>query len=103
MVPDLNLRLCSPQSYFLETKGGELHIRGTESLFQWRDGSTMTIPYDSRCNLPIAGAYSRNELGEIGTQLTTCVGVTDVQNQNLSNAQKQLLHWHWRLRHVGFK
>ena len=34
LVPDLNLRLCSPQSYFLETKGGELRIRGTESLFQ---------------------------------------------------------------------
>ena len=31
----------------------------------------------------------------------TCV--TDEHNQNLTNLQKTMLQWHWKLGHVGFQ
>ena len=31
----------------------------------------------------------------------TCV--TDEHNKNLTNLQKTMLQWHWKLGHVGFK
>ena len=99
-IPGCPMRLCSPQSVFMMSEGGELCIKHDNCLFQWKDGAKMSICYDATSNLPIATGYSRGSLGSVGQQINLCV--TDMLNQNLTPAQKELLCMHYRWGHIGF-
>ena len=110
LVKDLNLRLCSPQSYFQEQmskldseQGGELRIRGRNAVFQWADGNQMTVPYHARCNLPITYGYSHGQLARVDVELQAQINLADQENINLSPMQKELLQWHYCLGHIGFQ
>ena len=60
---------------------------------------TITCMLDERTNLPISIASSKPTKPGCGIHLC----VTDDENQNLSQAQKELLRWHFRLGHLGFR
>jgi hypothetical protein len=60
---------------------------------------TIMCMLDERTNLPISMASSKPTKPGCGIHLC----VTDDQNQNLSQAQKELLRWHFRLGHLGFR
>jgi hypothetical protein len=60
---------------------------------------TITCMLDERTNLPISMASSKPTKPGCGIHLC----VTDDENQNLSQAQKEVLRWHFRLGHLGFR
>ena len=99
-VPEMRTRLCSPQAYFYENKGGMLMIKGTNCEFHWKNGVKMTVPYHCHSRLPIAKAFLTEQLNK--TTLEAHNSLLDEVNQNLTGTQKELLKWHYRLGHVAF-
>ena len=104
-VPGLSLKLLSPQDYSLQmyAKG----LDGYKFSIDWRGSSlelgptaTVTLPHDQATKLPKLRCY-HNAMETAESLLTTCV--TDEYNQNLTQLQKALLQWHWKLGHVGFQ
>ncbi|MGH3624340.1 MAG: hypothetical protein ACRDQ5_21565, partial [Sciscionella sp.] len=97
-VPEIPVRLVSPQSYMSGKSACNFTIFDNYSIFTWENGSTMTLPYHPRSRLPIAHGYSKEDTTE---KIFACV--TEENNQNLTAAQKVLLRWHFRLGHPGFE
>lgn len=107
-MPGMNVRLLSPQTYFkyLRNSGhdpqekSEMSVRGNSLTMTWPDGEKLTIKYDATC-LPRARAYHNAHATANSLSLLGCV--SDETNQNLSNNQRQMLRWHFRLGHLGFQ
>lgn len=113
-VPVATIRLFSPQSYFQEseTKLGKSECDHESLTFTTSDGSKLQFPYHPGSNLPImftdwdipqAGLsashfqFLRSDSGfETASKLLQ-------DNYNLNPAEKELLLWHDRLGHAGFK
>ena len=107
-LPALKCRLFSPQAYLakLSKNGsdpeaeGELVVKSAKSVLKWANGKTLSIHYDDRTHLPQVRAY-KNAVAS-ASELALKGNVDDETNQNLTNAQKTLLRWHFRLGHIGF-
>jgi hypothetical protein len=119
-VPGLKgLRLISPQH--LKTLEGhrasfvchsaddssagfaELLIRKDEP--GWQQALPLlrrVIRYHPRNNLPILTLTLPKTRDQYVSSLMSALCITESANANLSNAQKELLRWHFRLGHVGF-
>ena len=120
-VPDLpkGLRLVAPQG--LRTKDGK---RGSFEAFSndddpdsisqlkiyddkkgWQRSTPIevcSIQYHPRNNLPVQSASLPNGTMAYVNHLKDSIDVTVAANSNLSDAQKELLRWHYKLGHVGF-
>ena len=107
-VPGSKVRLLSPQqviqAYKLRLHGSQppTVTLGTEELiFQDpNDNSYVRVPFHPRNNLPMSAAFNKATLSSRTVELNLCV--TDETNQNLSESQKELLRWHFRLGHLNF-
>mgnify|MGYP003546497441 FL=1 len=98
-------RLLSPQSYCqqlkaagLEEPNGAWHPKFTVT---WQDGSQIAVAYAKANNLPMSMMYNEATVARRTQELHLCV--TDASNQNLTEAQKELLRWHFRLGHLNFE
>ena len=68
--------------------------------------NVIEIPYDPSNNLPTTDAQaacSKNTTEQETEILCAVIKVTEESNRNLSQAQKELLKWHFRLNHLGFQ
>ena len=109
LMPELPCRLFSPQSYMgniaVELDDPDtinMTIYHNRALLQLKSGNKVTIPYDPSTHLPVMSTYSDLE-GE-AKKLSGYKGcLTDETNQNLTEPQKTLLRWHYRLGHLGMK
>jgi hypothetical protein len=54
-------------------------------------------------NLPTSEAYNVTDPIKAADALLSIVNTVHKQNLNLTEAEKELLRWHYRLGHVGFK
>lgn len=101
-APTTQMRLLSPQSYLQQLGHGSPHgAFSNESLtFWWPDGSSHTAPFSPNNNLPLSPATNEKAMTHHISAFSACV-TADV-NQNLSEAQKELLRWHFRLGHKSF-
>ena len=104
-TPGARIRLLSPQSYLqqCDIKGWIKPVGGfsdKEMSLVWPDNSSIIVPYSETSTLPISLAYNESTVERQTTELHLCV--TDMANQNLSEAQKELLRWHFRLGHINF-
>jgi hypothetical protein len=123
--------LFSPQSYFQEQGGGELHCNRHETVLTMADGEALVFPYNRDTNLPFmlptnerhelnktsqkeAAHFSSNQhtvglerddidLFASPDELFELMSVADETNQNLTQPQKELLQWHWKLGHCNFQ
>jgi hypothetical protein len=115
-VPDATICLFSPQAYFQEQGGGDLHCRMQDTTLQMPNGELMVFPYNQETNspfmLPVTKREHKNTVGLNGDdvdlfsspdELFDLMSVADETNQNLSKAQKELLKWHWKLGHCNFQ
>ena len=102
--PGINCRLFSPQEFFLQK-----HMEGKRgySLNVTWDGTvlklgkkTISLSHDYHTRLPILHCF-KDAMKTAESLAMTCI--TDEHNQNLTNLQKLLLQWHWRLGHLGFQ
>lgn len=62
------------------------------------DHPPWTIPYDPVNSLPTSHGIRASSVCDKEASLNLCV--TDETNQNLTEAQKEYLHWHFRLGHL---
>ena len=113
-LPTADICLWSPQTYFQARGGCNAEIVGTETLVRLTEGDTIHVPYEVRSNLPLifrpavldpAAHVLSRELFDLeniwdGPRLAT--SVADETNQNLTEAQKELLIKHWTLGHAHF-
>ena len=104
LVPSLRTRLLSNQHYLAEqTRAGTPRsISQSDSglIFQIGPTSRISVSYDQRNNLPQTVAARPLSMSQTAHALNCCV--TDEANQNLSQPQKELLRWHFRLAHRDF-
>jgi GAG-pre-integrase domain len=61
------------------------------------------VRIDPRSNLPTSEAHSYNDPPRAAAALEATVNTVDATNINLTDAEKELLRWHYRLGHVGFR
>jgi len=119
------LRLISPQgirtveghrgSFICHTQDDteDAALRGSDAELQfkkdepgWRAASPITtksLQYNPRNKLPMLSMSIPQTQERYATALSGILSVVDEANNNLSGAQKELLKWHFRLGHVGFK
>ena len=105
-TPDANIRLLSPQSYLQQLRRTKQdipvgEITSNNFTLTWPDSSQVELPYNPINNLPVCQAYNEATVIRRTHELNLCV--TDTNNQNLSEAQKELLRWHFRLGHLSFE
>jgi hypothetical protein len=54
-------------------------------------------------NLPMTTSYLYSDVGNVPQALNSIITTVSANNLNLSEAQKELVRWHNRLGHVGYK
>jgi GAG-pre-integrase domain len=105
-APGTNVRLLSPQTYMRQHNGtdasGEVTATVTAHHFRvtWPDSTKLYVPFCGSNNLPVSAAFNKAALAQRAADIHLCV--TDESNQNLSEPQKELLQWHFRLGHINF-
>jgi GAG-pre-integrase domain/Zinc knuckle len=100
-VPQATRRILSPQAFFqyYGKKGSsEQNYKGIVLKVHDKE---FHIGYNQVNNLPTFYAITNASLSSY-SQPTTFVCLIDESNQNLSNSQKELLRWHFRLGHLNF-
>ena len=108
LLPDLKLRLFSPQAFFdtmsavpsANSDTASFQVFRSRSVLHLPNGNTITMKYNQETFLPILPAF-KNIL-ETGKTLALEGCVSGEQNQNLTSLQKLLLRWHFKLGHLGF-
>jgi hypothetical protein len=111
-IPEGNIRLFSPQTYFQENErgAGETTSRGIKLTMS--DGTKLTFPYNNQSNIPLMLTRGQTTVGltqydvEFLSQphnVSTYLSVAEEVNQNIAAAQKELLKWHWRLGNAGLR
>jgi hypothetical protein len=111
-IPDGNICLFSPQTYFQENMKGHAKIGINDMSLTLSDDVILRFPYAGGCNLPLM--LTRNEpqpmvglshldITTISNSAVAFLNVADEVNQNLTASQKELLLWHWRLGHAHFQ
>jgi hypothetical protein len=58
---------------------------------------------DSSNNLPTSQFYNQSDVNVPVEALQTTLTTVNAENYNLSEPQKELLCWHYRLGHLGFR
>jgi Reverse transcriptase (RNA-dependent DNA polymerase)/GAG-pre-integrase domain len=107
LVPKCSQRLLSPQAYLQDLReqqpgiSHQVTLTNSQLLLHDPSGALFAIPLDQRTNLPMCTAYRAQGVLKCLEELNLCV--TDAKNQNLSESQKELLRWHFRLGHVRFE
>ena len=110
-VLSASIHLFSPQDYFQENNGGQCVIHPRTTVLTLACGSELVFPYNGGSNLPLMlPSLACNVAGmtfEDASYLSenngafACMSVADETNQNLTQAQRELLLWHWKLGHAG--
>jgi len=114
-VPSAEIRLFSPQAYFMENSAGQLVCRHDTTILTMADEFELTFPYQPQSRLPImlTKDYFIGKLHLTNCSLnvkdlqaegaTALPSILDQSNLNLTGSQKELLLWHQRLGHVSFQ
>ena len=95
-VPNADVRLFSPQAYF-QKEGGSMSADHAAITLAGLKGATLTVPYHARSNLPMIFGVSLEPKSFLTFDCCAqriALSVTDELNQNLTAAQKELLHKH---------
>ena len=112
LMPRAKIRLFSPQKYLQDTHSdGTYFLNSSHCTLDLVKGPTLKFVYDKFNNLPLAPTFKPTEkttsLSFVTSNLpegVQCITLLEEEtNKNLTRAQKELLHWHWRLGHASQK
>ena len=112
-IPTSNARIASLQ-VILQTYSGEFVSMTADELTLSGDQSvpSLTIPISSKSNLPLAQLHSVDNKAKVFKVAKKSKEVlpthsqpslTTAKNINLSEPEKEILRWHYRLGHIGMK
>ena len=102
-IPNAKVRLFSPQAYFRENKPSpacfNMHETGSTFTFASSETVTFNIESYSPSFLPIAHIddYDMPSEGEVYNNIT----IIDDANRNLTQNEKELLRWHYKIGHFN--
>jgi hypothetical protein len=103
-TPGAGQRLLSWQSYLQQFEGtldpAKGHVEPGYISTSGGGGPDVRVPFHPGNNLPVSLGYNELVISACVQELNLCV--TDAGNQNLTEAQKELLRWHFRLGHLHF-
>ncbi|KAG7341319.1 hypothetical protein IV203_023270 [Nitzschia inconspicua] len=108
LVWNVPVHLLSPQTYFKEGLRGRLTVTHDRAELTLHDGSVLSFPFANN-HLPyllpdwqpVVG-HTRDDASLLDSAPTVALSVADETNQNLTQSQKELILWHWRLGHRHF-
>ena len=106
-IPLCRTRLISTSSLLKAYQGETIKIDSSRLTLSGIKGNTnrnsVIVDYHPGTNLPTSNIYTSWK--ETNSTRSLCYAVTTVseENQNLTEAQKELLRWHQRLGHLEFK
>ncbi|KAI2513070.1 hypothetical protein MHU86_1362 [Fragilaria crotonensis] len=106
-VPNIKVRLLSTssllQTYPDETITIEPNRLTLSGVPNDANRGPVTANVNSQNNLPTSEAYNATDPFKAADALVSIVNTVHERNLNLNEAEKELLRWHYRLGHVGFK
>jgi hypothetical protein len=110
LVKSAPVRLFSPQTYFKEKENSNanLYVDFQRTELTLHDGSILTFPF-AQINIPymlpdwqpVVGITLQDQ-PMMTDRKSICMSVAHETNQNLTQPQKELLTWHWKLGHCNF-
>ena len=105
-VPQAQIRLFSPQSYFLEQtdKSKSMYMMNADGFaFVFGNGACRTMQWkDQQSRLPTVSLPNDREPTSPKDEKTAFnIGVLNDANHNIDNSQKTLLKSHWKMSHIG--
>ena len=106
-IPTSRSRLIGTQGLLAKYSDEEIKIRDGRLVLSGSDNDTergqVNVPINPNNNLPTSLGLQRQAL-EVGIcELNTAISVTNDRNDNLSEAEKELIRWHCRLGHIGIR
>ncbi|MGH3053369.1 MAG: reverse transcriptase domain-containing protein, partial [Gaiellaceae bacterium] len=106
-VPECAPRLLCPQAYMKHLKGlgpeyAEVRTAFNDDEYRITNlpHADIDVPLNPMNNLWVSAGYNASVVERRACELNLCV--THADNQNLSEPQKELLRWHFRLGHLHF-
>ena len=106
-VPGIKVRLLSTtsllQTYSPETINIEAHRMTLSGVPGDPTRGSVTAVTNPQNNLPTSEAYNGKDPFKAAEALVATISEVHSDNHNLSEAEKELLRWHYRLGHIGFK
>ena len=106
-VPKCNVRLLSTtsllQTYNNETILIEKHQLTLSGISGNPTKGAVTALVNPTNNLPTSITYRYNDVPIATQALTTTISEVEINNRNLSEPEKELLRWHYRLGHIGYR
>lgn len=105
-VPKIRVRLLSTtsllQTYNAETIKVEAHQLTLSGVPGCPDRTTVTARVNPDNNLPTSDAHREKDTPQAAECLNATITAVNDANINLSEPEKELLRWHYRLGHIGF-
>jgi hypothetical protein len=105
-VPKSNMRLLSTTSLLQTYSPEQLTGQADRLMLSGMKGDptkgAVTAKVNPLNNLPTSLAYRYDDLSTAHDALTTIISTVDDSNMNLTEAEKELLRWHYHLGHIGF-
>ena len=106
-VPKIRVRLLSTtsllQTYSEETIKVEAHQLTLSGVPGCPDRTSVTARVNPDNNLPTSAAHREQDTPQAAECLNATITAVNDSNLNLSEPEKELLRWHYRLGHIGFK
>ena len=102
-VPTIKQRLLSTTSLLKQYPEEEVKISHDKfTLIGSETTSSIEAYIDSNNNLPTSLLIDPSAIETSNKAMNACVTVVSEANQNLSEAEKELLRWHYRLAHLDY-
>jgi hypothetical protein len=107
LVPQARVRLLSTTSLLQSYPGEKIEIESHQMTLSGQTGTQGRGSVIARVNpinnLPTTTAYSYSDASAAPEALNALITTVSHDNMNLSEAQKELVRWHNKLGHVGYK
>ncbi len=106
-VPKSPVRLLSTGNLLRDLPGETISLDSQSCTLSGIKGDPERTPVQAyMCsvnNIPTSTCYRMEGIEEAGVALNTLTSVVSMENHNLDEKEKELLRWHYRLGHIGFK
>ena len=99
-IPELKIRLFSPQVMLGEQKGGKYVLEWNSSYLELANGDHITIGYHRQTSLPVIRGF-HNVLTT--AKALALEGLVEPTASNLTSLQQCLFKWHTKWGHLGWQ
>ena len=106
-IPSATTRLLSTSSLLQTYEDEIISVNGVALMLSGMPNDSTRNPiiayYNPVTNLPTTTIYNYQDIHKPAELLANTASVVDDHNRNLSQAEKELLKWHYRLGHLSFR